>query len=780
MGKLIEMRKCTVFLLLWSFYFVYGQDPLQKADIAAPGAAISAQPFVLEQVRLLDGPFKHALEMDQKYLLRLPVDRLLHNFYVAAGLPSAAKPLAGWEAPDCELRGHFTGHYLSACALMYAATGDLRFKTRGDSVVSGLLKCQEKIGTGYLAAFPVEFIDRVETGKRVWAPYYTLHKIFAGLLDMYVHGRNPDALAMAKKFGDWVIDRNARLSDDEMQKMLGVEHGGMNETLANLYALTNEKKYFDISLRFNHQNVLAPAQQNQDVLTGLHANTQIPKFIGTARQYELNGDPALKNGALFFWNTVVKERSYVIGGHSDGELFTDKAVLSQALGPNTTETCNTYNMLKLTRHLFSWEPKAEYMDYYERALFNHILASQHPQTGMMCYYVPLCSGSHKVYSDYDSSFWCCTGTGVENPGRYGEAIYYHDKDDMLYVNLYIASRLDWAEKGLLIEQQTRFPEQTSTTLVFSCKQPQQLSVLLRYPGWATSGCVVKINGRKFGTKQKPGSWIAISRLWQNGDRIDMELPFALHTEAFRDNANRLAFMYGPLVLAGEVDRDKPLPVIVIDQPLGEVLALRAHPNLQFFSRPGLFCITGEKSTKPLLFEPFYGVHGDRHYAVYWDVIGQQQFRDREAEYEKELAQTREWDRRTVDRIRPGFEKEEKDHGLQGEKTEAGDFGAYQYRSAWDGGWFSYRLKVLPDVPLSLHVLYWGSDEGARVFDILIDGEHLARQKLAREKPDRFFSVQYPLPAHLLAGKSTITVKFSSYERQLVGGIYDFRIVKTEP
>src|ERR1039457_3597824 len=359
--------------------------------------ALQAQPFPLSNVRLLDGPFKRAQDLDRQYLLLLDADRLLHTFRLNAGLPSSVKPYGGWEAPQCEVRGHFAGHYLSACALMYASTGDERLKQKGAAVVAGLAACQARFPSGYLSAYPEEFFDRVEKQQQVWAPYYTLHKIFAGLLDMYVLCGDQQALEVAKKFGDWVIARNSRLTDPQMQAMLGNEHGGMNECLANLYALTGEEKYLAISKRFNHQAVIGPPMQQQDKLTGLHANTQFPKFIGASRQYELTGDESLRTAATFFWNTVVQERSYVIGGNSDGAMFTPKEKLSTPFGPSTTETCNTYNMLKLTRHLFCWDPQVEYADYYERALYNHILSSQNPEDGMICYYVPLRTGSRKTY-----------------------------------------------------------------------------------------------------------------------------------------------------------------------------------------------------------------------------------------------------------------------------------------------------------------------------------------------------------------------------------------------
>ncbi|MCX6915173.1 MAG: glycoside hydrolase family 127 protein, partial [Verrucomicrobia bacterium] len=409
--------------------------------------ALQAQPFPLSDVRLLDGPFKHAQELDQKYLLSLDVDRLLYPFRINAGLPSGARPYGGWEEPKSEVRGHFVGHYLSACALMYASTGDERLKQKGKALVEGFALCQAKFPSGYLSAYPEEFFDRVEKRQQVWAPYYTLHKIFAGLLDMYVLCGDQQALDLAKKFGDWAIARNARLTEEQMQAMLGNEHGGMNECLANLCALTGEEKYLAISRRFNHLAVIGPASQRQDKLTGLHANTQIPKFVGTARQYELTGDDSLKTASQFFWSTVVKERSYVIGGHSDGEHFSPKEKLSTAFGPSTTETCNTYNMLKLTRHLFCWDPQVEYADYYERALYNHILSSQNPEDGMTCYYVPLRSGSRKTYCERENSFWCCTGTGIENHAKYGDSIYFHAGDSTLYVNLFIASELDWKARG---------------------------------------------------------------------------------------------------------------------------------------------------------------------------------------------------------------------------------------------------------------------------------------------------------------------------------------------
>jgi DUF1680 family protein len=557
---------CAIVALHSVWCMTSSADPLTKDSakiIATPVVPLQVYAFDLRDVRLLDGPFLHAQELNRRYLLSLDPDRLLHTFRQNAGLPSSAAPLGGWEAPDGELRGHFAGHYLTACALMFASTGDQAVKARAEAVVRGMAECQAKFPSGYLSAYPEEFFDRVESGRRVWAPYYTLHKIYAGLLDMYVYCDSTLALDVCKRMADWVIARNDRLSDEQMQRMLDMEHGGMNEVLADLYGLTGEAKYLKIAQRFNHMAVIEPAQQQQDRLTGLHANTQVPKFVGAARQYELTGDTKLQTAAKFFWDTVVNERSYVIGGHSDGEHFSPKERLSQALGPATTETCNTYNMLKLTRHLFCGDPRPEYADYYERALYNHILASQHPETGMMCYYVPLRSGSAKGGRGYGynsplDSFWCCTGTGIENHAKYGDSIYFHDGADTLLVNLFIASELRIPETGITVRQETRFPEEDTTRLHLTCDAPREGALKIRHPAWAVSGVTVTVNGVPQDIASQPGSYITLRRQWNSGDRVEVKLPFNIHTEGFRDNPDRFAFLSGPLVLCGEVDRAEAL------------------------------------------------------------------------------------------------------------------------------------------------------------------------------------------------------------------------------
>lgn len=755
-------------------------DSLQTNDPklkVRPKIELRAQAFDLPQVRLLDGPFKHAQELDHRYLLSLDPDRLLHTFRLNARLPSSAAPLGGWEEPKGELRGHFLGHYLTACALMYAATGDPQLQQKTATIVAALAQCQAKFPNGYLSAFPETFFDRVEARQNVWAPYYTLHKIYAGLMDVYVYCDNPQALEVCRKFGDWVKSRNDRLSDQQMQAMLGTEHGGMNEALANLYALTGEQKYLETSLRFNHQAVIGPASRRIDNLTGLHANTQIPKFVGTAQQYELTGDPALKTASEFFWTTVVKERSYVIGGHSDGEHFSPKEKLSTAFGPNTTETCNTYNMLKLTRHLFCWDPQEQYADYYERALYNHILASQNPEDGMMCYYVPLRPGSHKDYNTPLASFWCCTGTGVENHAKYGDSIYFHSGNSTLYVNLFIASELNWKEIGLRLTQETTFPESGASVLKFSCDKLVKLDVRLRRPQWANN-FEVRVNGKNQKLNSGPGTWVSLDRTWRKGDRVEIAMPFSLRTEGFADNPSRFAFLNGPIVLAAQVEPGKPFPAVVAERANAvKALAPAQKPNT-FNGSPEVFKAAGGGRSSVVL-EPFYALHGRRPYMVYFDCFTPASWKVKETEYAAELARERELSARTVDFVVPDGEQSERDHELKGEKMGRGDFSDRKWRHAPDGGWFSWKLKVQPGQPQQLSVTYWGSDAGGRIFDILVEGEKIATQKLENNRPGKFYEETYPLPAELLKDKQSVTVKFQGHPGATAGGVFGVRVLKAQ-
>ncbi len=530
-----------------------------RAAGAALAPACAAEPFALQDVRLLDGPFKTAMARDAAYMLSLDPDRLLHNFRVNAGLPSAAEPLGNWEKPSCELRGHLTGHYLSACALMAASTGDARFKERADLLVRELAECQAALGaSGYLSAFPETLFDRLEKGEKVWAPYYTLHKIFAGLLDAHTLCGSAQALEVATKLGDWVVARAGRLSDEQLQRALDTEHGGINESLANLYGLTGKPAYLEAARRLCHRRVLDPLAAGEDKLAGLHANTQIPKLVGAARLYELTGEAPFRDMSAFFWDRVANHHSYAMGGNSDHESFGPPDTLNGRVSPFTAESCNTYNMLKLTRHLFTWDAAAQRADFYERALYDHILASQDPATARMAYHIPVYGGWFMPYNTANDSCWCCTGTGFENHAKYGESIYWHAAEG-LYVTLFIPSELTWREKGVTLRLETRYPEEETARLTLHCAKPTAFALRLRYPGWARRGMAVAVNGEPVAHSAKPGSFVAVSREWKDGDRVELRVPMGLRLEPMPDNPQRAAICYGPVVLAGELGTEGIVP-----------------------------------------------------------------------------------------------------------------------------------------------------------------------------------------------------------------------------
>lgn len=752
-------------------------QPLHAAEV--PDKAPSkVRPFSLPQVKLLNGPFKHAQELNEKYLLSLEPDRLLHTFRLTADLPTSAKPYGGWEDPTCEVRGHAVGHYLSGCALAYQSSGNEKLMERSAQVVAGMAECQAKFPSGYLSAFPEELIDRVVALKPVWVPWYTLHKIYAGLLDQYQLCGNKQALEVLERAIGWVDSRVSQLTDEQMQTMLNCEHGGMNEVLANLYAVTGNAKYLKLAIRFNHHAVLDPAVNGEDRLTGLHANTQIPKFIGMARLYELTGDKSSRKGCEFFWNVVTKERSYVIGGNSDNESFSPKERLSTFLGPNTTETCNTYNMLKLTRQLITWDTKAEYADYYERALYNHMLPQQNPENGMVLYYMPLRPGSERLsrFGTPENTFWCCTGTGMESHSKYGDSVYFHTDSD-LYVNLFMATELVWKEKGITVRQETGFPNEHSTKLTISAVKPVKMAINIRYPYWATTDSELKINGAKQNIATKPGSYITLDREWKTGDTIELVMPFRLRFEAFLDDENRAAVIYGPLVMCAWTTKDNP--VSVIRGGKNEVLkALQpgtAGPNT-FTAPASIFRSSFEKTDGETTFVPFYLEHR-KPYTVYWEICDDARWVAKESEMKVEKERQRIIDVRRVDGLE-FFDQAERDHNFQGEKTWYGDHNGRRWRHCDPGGWFQYDIKVLSDQQQFFRCSYWGSDTG-REFDILVDGRKIATEKLTGEKPNQFFDREYPIPGDLLKGKDKVTVRFQPVAKSQAGGVFGCYVLKEQ-
>jgi len=516
---------------------------------------LEAVPFAMKDVRLQSGAFSAAAEANRRYLKTLPPDRLLHTFRVTAGLPSSAEPLGDWEKPDCELRGHFAGgHYLSACALAFTSSGDEELKHNGDRMVAELAKCQAQYKNGYLSAFPQELFDRLRDGVEVWAPFYTIHKIMAGHLDMYTLAGNEQALATVEKMAGWVRSWSDPLSDQQMQRVLLVEYGGMGELLANLYGATGKRDYLELAKRFNKKWFFDALAAHRDELKGLHVNTHVPQVIAAARLYELTGEKGYGNIADYFWNEVTGERSYCTGGTSNFELWrSDPGVLSTQLSSETAEDCCVYNMLKLTRHLFAWSPEARYMDYYERVLFNHRMGTIDPETGTTVYYLPLGNGYSKIYAKPFDSFWCCNGTGAEEFAKLTDTIYFHD-DSSIFVNLYIASEVNWPEKGIRIVQQTSFPEEQGTTLLISAERPVDIEVKLRIPYWAKRGSV-SVNGQTVPAFADPGSYLVLRGPWKSGDRIQLSLPMELHAAPMPDKENLQAAMYGPLVLAARFEEE---------------------------------------------------------------------------------------------------------------------------------------------------------------------------------------------------------------------------------
>jgi len=595
---------------------------------------IKVRPFELKQVRLRRGPFLAAAETNRKYMASLDQDSLLHMFRVTAGLPSSAKPLGGWEQPENELRGHFTGHYLSSCALISSSLGDESFKTKGNQLVTELAKCQKAIGNGYLSAFPETFFDRLRAGTNVWAPFYTLHKIMAGLLDMYTYCGNAQALDVVKGMARWTRGWVDPLGEAHMARVLEREYGGMNDVLYNLSAATGDRSYRQLASRFDHERIFAPLAENRDEMKGLHVNTQIPKIIGAARRYELTGDARFREIADYFWREVTDRRSYCTGGTSNGERWgSDPGKLAGELSGYTQECCCTYNMLKLTRHIFGWTADPRVADYYERALFNGILGTQHPDDGMTLYYVPLESGYWKLFGLPLDAFWCCTGSGVESFAKLGDSIYFHD-DEGVYVNLFIASEVDWPEKGIKITQDTSFPESDSTTLTVSCTSPHRMALRIRVPYWATRGGAAKVNGRELESFAEPGSYFVINRTWQEGDKVEVKMPMSLHIASMPDNENVQAVMYGPLVLTGrlgtegltkEIIRAEPTKIRQVPEYKGKPVAAPEFKTKSRDPRDWIEAVPGRSlefrtvgQQKNIDFVPFYKVIDER-YGVYWKV-----------------------------------------------------------------------------------------------------------------------------------------------------------------
>jgi uncharacterized protein len=754
--------------------------------------------FALGDVRLLEGPFLTAMKKDAEYLYSLDADRLLYGFFTESGLETDAEGYAGWERDG--LGGHTLGHYLSATSMYYAASGDAEILPRIEHIVSEMARIQAERGDGYVGAIPggdelwakVRARDIQTSGFRlngVWAPWYTLHKQFAGLLDAYWNTGNKDALQVAKQLADWAIDVTSALDDADWQKMMVCEYGGMNEALANLYGVTGEEKYLVLSRKFHDTAVLHPLAEGIPDLTGLHSNTQIPKIIGVARQYELIGDDSLKSVADFFWQQMVDDHSYVIGGNSMGEFLDEPGHLNDRLEATTAETCNTYNMLRLTRHLFTLEPKARYADYYERALYNHILASQDPDTGMFTYYMSLKPGHFKTYSTPEGAFWCCVGSGMENHVKYGEAIYFHD-DDGLYVNLFSPSELNWKAKGVTVRQETRFPDEGRTRLVISTQKPTQFTLHLRHPLWADQAPVVTVNGKAVATPSNPGSYIELNRTFSDGDVVEMNIQMHLRMESMPDNPNRVAIMYGPIVLGGLLgtegmpaggpfsDSDtafieEPTPDVPVFVPPAGPLENWIKP---IAGDPLTFHTVGAGRPQDVVLKPFYRIHRER-YSIYWDVFDEAGWASEQAAYQAARAAQRALDESTIENVRLGIMLVEQEHDFQSEESTAGIAFGKKFRDAGSKGWFEFNIEVDPQVPTELMCTYWSGDTANSPFDISVGSAVIASPKLSKSQPAQFYAERYPIPQDLIKGNSSVRLRFAAKERGRVGRVFECRTVR---
>ena len=623
-------------------------DVKGRSALAAPAAvhpvSLAAQPFSLTAVRLLDGPFKDAQQRDARYLLLLEPDRMLHNFRVNAGLLPKAPVYGGWESvstwADIRAHGHTLGHYMTACALMYASTGREEFKTRCDYIVRELAECQTAAGTGLVNAFPdntAQIDNLVKTQRATGVPWYTLHKILAGLRDAHLYCDCAAARTVLVRLSDWAIAATQGMSDAEFERMLDTEHGGMNEVLADVHAITGEAKYLRLAERFSHKRLLEPLSESCDTLDGLHSNTQIPKVVGFQRLYTLTGEPRYSAAARFFWTTVASTRSFATGGNADNEHFFPVGEFEKHIpSAKTMETCCSHNMLRLTRMLFTADPIAAYADYYERTLYNTILASQDPDTGMMTYFQSTRPGYLKLYCTPEDSFWCCTGTGIENHAKYGDSIYFRgsqDGADCVYVNLFIASTLDWKEKGLALKQATRFPEAGKSRLEVTAAGAGDVTLKIRHPGWCTTATVA-VNGNTAATSRHPGGYIDLKRAWKAGDVVEIDVPMALRMEALHGSTNQAAVLYGPIVLAGALGHEvapradlhvnertigepfnDPIEVPVLVGDLAKMPA-RIKPT----GSPLTFRTDGLGRPGDVTLVPYHRI-AHEHYNLYWRIVG---------------------------------------------------------------------------------------------------------------------------------------------------------------
>jgi len=764
--------------------------------------------FPLSDVKLLDGPFKHARDLNLEVLLQYDVDRLLAPYRKEAGLTERKETYPNWDGLD----GHVAGHYLSAMAMNYAAIGNKECKQRMEYMISELQLCLDanainntEWGIGYIGGFPNsnKLWSTFKKGdfniyNSAWAPFYNLHKMYAGLRDAWLYGDNEQAKKLFLTFCDWGIDITADLSNEQMQSILNMEYGGMNEIFADAYQITRDEKYLVAAKRYSQNILLDPLAKGIDNLDNKHANTQIPKFIGFTRIAELSGDTKYANAGRFSWETITGNRSLAFGGNSRREHFPSVASCSDYTNDvDGPESCNSYNMLKLTEDLFRMQPSAHYADYYERTVFNHILSTQHPEHGGYVYFTSARPRHYRVYSAPNEAMWCCVGTGMENHGKYNQFIYTHS-DDSLFVNLFIASELNWKDKKLSIRQETHFPYEERTKLTVT-KGFSLFKLMLRYPGWINKGALkVSVNGESVSYSALPSSYICIERKWKKGDVVEVELPMRNTIEHLPNVPNYIAFMHGPILLGAKTGTEDLRGLIAGDgrwgqYPSGKMLPVDQAPILIEDDMENIAGKLVPIKDEPLHFslnvkmenpinvtlEPFANIH-DARYMMYWLALTNKEYQaymDSLSTIEKEKIIL---EKLTVDFVAPGEQQPETDHNMQQEKSRPGNANQQFFREALSDGYFSYEMKTNAETDLSLIIRYWGAEWGRRKFDIYIDNEKLLTEdNTGRWNQSKFQDIKYDIPNSMVEGKNSIRVKFQSLPGNTAGAVYFIRLIRKQ-
>lgn len=799
--KLIDLCSCGLknyymkkffFVLIISarsiFSFAQSYIPVRNDNRfkVKPVALVEAYGFNLSDVRILPGtPFANAELKDSAYLMKLEPNRLLSRFYKNAHLPIKGEVYGGWESSG--LSGHTLGHYLSAISMMYASTGNQKFKNRVDYIVSELARCQTARKTGYVGAIPNEdsIFYRVSTGdihsggfdlNGGWSPWYTVHKVMAGLVDAYLYCGNQQALKVACGMADWTGNILKNLNDEQIQKMLRCEYGGMNDVLAYLYAITGKQMYLGLANKFYDNFVMEPLRKHEDSLQNKHANTNIPKGVGAETIYLWSGSVRDSTIGAFMWRTIVDHHIYANGGEGNYEYLGPEDQLSDRLSDDNTETCPSYNMLKLTRQLFSLHPTAKLGDFYERTLIDHILATQDPETGMFCYFVPLRSGGKKDFSDEFNTFTCCVGTGMENHSKYGECIFYEGKSDSsLYVNMFIPAMLNWRARQAKITVTSSELDGDDIYLSVGLQKPQHFMIKLRKPHWSDSFSVM-VGGKEVPTTLDKDGFVEVDRTWKNGDKITYRLKRTLYAETMPDNKKRIALFYGPVLLAGDLGDTMPDPV------MGTPVLLTDNKNVSDWVKPVdiknlVFRTSNVGQPFDTELQPFYS-YDKNHYMVYWDYFTPSEWSVRKEEYIAAKEREKDLDIRSTDVFRIGEMQPERDHNLStsGESYVSEAFGKHG-REARSGGQFSFDMKVDGSANDSLVVTYIGADKQRR-FDILIDGKLLLTETLPADKVnDKFYDKIYAIPKEYLSGKNSVRITFDAKYRSTAGRVFGVRVIR---